>query len=44
MSARHAIYTFDNMTWSAAQRRGMCFPQDQLVLAMLREPAISIGC
>jgi glycosyltransferase involved in cell wall biosynthesis len=40
MSARHAIYTFDDMTWAAARRRGMCFPQDQLVLAMLREPAI----
>jgi teichuronic acid biosynthesis glycosyltransferase TuaH len=38
MSTRHAIYTFDDMTWSAAQRRGMCFPQDQLVLAMLRDP------
>jgi glycosyltransferase involved in cell wall biosynthesis len=38
MTARHAIYTFDDMTWSAAQRRGMCFPQDQLVLAMLRDP------
>ncbi len=40
MSARHAIYTFDDITWAAAQRRGMCFPQDQLVLAMLRDPAI----
>ncbi len=40
MSASHAIYTFDDMTWAAAQRRGMCFPQDQLVLTMLREPAI----
>jgi teichuronic acid biosynthesis glycosyltransferase TuaH len=40
MSAKHAIYTFDDMTWAAAQRRGMCFPQDQLVLAMLRDPAI----
>jgi glycosyltransferase involved in cell wall biosynthesis len=40
MGARHAIYTFDDMTWAAAQRRGMCFPQDQLVLAMLRDPAI----
>lgn len=40
MSARHAIYTFDDMTWAAAQRRGMCFPQDQLVLAMLRDPSI----
>jgi teichuronic acid biosynthesis glycosyltransferase TuaH len=40
MTARHAIYTFDDMTWAAAQRRGMCFPQDQLVLAMLRDPGI----
>jgi glycosyltransferase involved in cell wall biosynthesis len=40
VSAGHAIYTFDDMTWAAAQRRGMCFPQDQLVLAMLRDPAI----
>ncbi|HEX6781222.1 MAG TPA: glycosyltransferase [Solirubrobacterales bacterium] len=40
MSAKHAIYTFDDMTWSAANRRGMCFPQDQLVLAMLRDPEI----
>src|SRR3954453_6604132 len=40
MGARHAIYTFDDMTWSAAQRRGMCFPQDQLVLALLRDPAV----
>jgi glycosyltransferase involved in cell wall biosynthesis len=40
MSARHAIYTFDDMTWAAAQRRGMCFPQDQLVLALLRDPAV----
>jgi teichuronic acid biosynthesis glycosyltransferase TuaH len=40
MGTRHVIYTFDDMTWSAAQRRGMCFPQDQLVLALLRDPAI----
>lgn len=40
MAATHAIYTFDDMTWAAAQRRGMCFPQDQLVLALLRDPAI----
>jgi len=40
MTARHAIYTFDDMTWAAAQRRGMCFPQDQLVLALLRDPAV----
>jgi teichuronic acid biosynthesis glycosyltransferase TuaH len=40
MSAKHAIYTFDDMTWAAAQRRGMCFPQDQLVLALLHDPTI----
>ena len=40
MSAKQAIYTFDDMTWAAAQRRGMCFPQDQLVLAMLRDPGL----
>src|SRR3954452_3151452 len=40
MGAKHAIYTFDDMTWSAAQRRGMCFPQDQLVLALLRDQAV----
>lgn len=38
--ARHVIYTFDDMTWAAAQARGMCFPQDQLVLALLNDPAV----
>ena len=38
--ARHVIYTFDDMTWAAAQERGMCFPQDQLVLALLDDPAV----
>lgn len=38
--ARHVIYTFDDMTWAAAQARGMCFPQDQLVLALLDDPAV----
>jgi glycosyltransferase involved in cell wall biosynthesis len=38
--ARHVIYTFDDMTWAAAQERGMCFPQDQLVMALLGDPAI----
>ncbi|HEX5713923.1 MAG TPA: glycosyltransferase [Solirubrobacterales bacterium] len=38
--ARHVIYTFDDMTWAAAQARGMCFPQDQLVLALLDDPEV----
>jgi glycosyltransferase involved in cell wall biosynthesis len=37
---RHVIYTFDDMTWAAAQDRGMCFPQDQLVLSLLDDPAV----
>ncbi len=37
---RHVIYTFDDMTWAAAQDRGMCFPQDQLVLSLLADPAV----
>ncbi len=38
--ARHVIYTFDDMTWAAARERGMCFPQDQLVLALLADPGV----
>jgi teichuronic acid biosynthesis glycosyltransferase TuaH len=34
---REAIFTFDDMTWAAAQARGMCFPQDRLALAMLED-------
>lgn len=37
---RHVIYTFDDMTWAAAQERGMCFPQDQLVLSLLDDPEV----
>jgi len=37
---RHVIYTFDDMTWAAAQQRGMCFPQDQLVLSLLGDPEV----
>ena len=37
---RHVIYTFDDMTWAAAQERGMCFPQDQLVLSLLADPEV----
>jgi teichuronic acid biosynthesis glycosyltransferase TuaH len=38
--ARHVIYTFDDMTWAAAHQRGMCFPQDQLVLSLLDDPEV----
>jgi len=38
--ARHVIFSFDDMTWAAAQARGMCFPQDQLALALLDDPAV----
>jgi teichuronic acid biosynthesis glycosyltransferase TuaH len=38
--ARHVIYTFDDMTWAAARQRGMCFPQDQLVLSLLDDPKV----
>jgi glycosyltransferase involved in cell wall biosynthesis len=38
--ARHVIYTFDDMTWAAADERGWCFPQDQLVLALLDDPGV----
>ncbi len=38
--AREVIFSFDDLTWAAAQERGMCFPQDQLALAMLDDPAI----
>ncbi len=38
--SRHVVYTFDDMTWAAAQQRGMCFPQDQLVLSLLDDPAV----
>jgi glycosyltransferase involved in cell wall biosynthesis len=38
--AREVIFSFDDLTWAAAQERGMCFPQDQLALAMLDDPTI----
>jgi glycosyltransferase involved in cell wall biosynthesis len=37
---RHVIYTFDDVTWAAAKDRGCCFPQDQLVLSLLADPAV----
>lgn len=29
-----AIFTFDEITWAAAQKRGMCFPTDRVALAL----------
>lgn len=38
--AREVIFSFDDLTWAAAQARGMCFPQDQLALALIDDPEI----
>ena len=38
--ARHAILSFDDLTWAAAQAREMFSPQDQLALAMLADPEL----
>jgi teichuronic acid biosynthesis glycosyltransferase TuaH len=38
--ARHVIFSFDDLTWAAAQKRGMCFPQDQLALALIDDPQV----
>lgn len=38
--ARHVVFTFDDVTWDAAQRRGMCFSQDRLLLALLDAPEV----
>ncbi len=38
--APHVIFSFDDLTWAAAQKRGMCFPQDQLALALIDDPAV----
>ncbi|HWJ42248.1 MAG TPA: glycosyltransferase, partial [Solirubrobacterales bacterium] len=32
--ATDAVFTFDEITWDAAQRRGMCFPTDRVALAL----------
>jgi teichuronic acid biosynthesis glycosyltransferase TuaH len=38
---RHdAIFTFDDITWEAAQRRGMCFPTDRVALALSEDPRV----
>ena len=35
-----AIFTFDEITWDAAQRRGMCFPTDRVALALAEDPRV----
>jgi teichuronic acid biosynthesis glycosyltransferase TuaH len=35
-----AIFTFDEITWAAAQQRGMCFPTDRVALAMSEDPRV----
>ena len=36
----HVIVGFDDLTWAAAQARGMSFPQDRLALALLEDPQV----
>jgi glycosyltransferase involved in cell wall biosynthesis len=35
-----AIFTYDEITWDAAQRRGMCFTTDRVALAMSEDPRV----
>jgi teichuronic acid biosynthesis glycosyltransferase TuaH len=35
-----AIFTFDEITWAAAQQRGMCFPTDRVALALAEDPRV----
>jgi hypothetical protein len=35
-----AIFTFDDITWAAAQERGMCFPTDRVALALIEDPRV----
>jgi teichuronic acid biosynthesis glycosyltransferase TuaH len=37
---RDAIFTYDDITWEAAQRRGMCFPTDRVALALTKDPRV----
>ena len=40
MGRSDVIFTFDDITWAAAQRRGMCFPQDRVALALIDDERI----
>jgi glycosyltransferase involved in cell wall biosynthesis len=35
-----AIFSFEEITWDAAQRRGMCFPSDRVALALAADPRV----
>ncbi len=37
---RDAIFTFDDITWQAAQERGMCFPTDRVAMALAEDPRV----
>src|SRR5215210_5285227 len=37
---RDVIFTFDDVTWDVAQRRGMCFSEDRLAEALLAHPRV----
>ncbi len=38
--SRHVVFTYDDITWDAAQRRGMSFSQDQVLIGLMEEPAV----
>jgi teichuronic acid biosynthesis glycosyltransferase TuaH len=40
MAQRDAIFTFDEITWAAAQQRGMCFPTDRVAMALAEDPGV----
>jgi len=35
-----AIFTFDEITWDAAQKRGMCFPTDRVALSLAEDSRV----
>lgn len=35
-----AIFTYDEITWAAAQERGMCFPTDRVAMALIEDPQV----
>jgi teichuronic acid biosynthesis glycosyltransferase TuaH len=40
MGRSDVIFSFDDITWAAAQQRGMCFPQDRVALALIDDERI----
>jgi teichuronic acid biosynthesis glycosyltransferase TuaH len=38
--SRHVVFTFDDVTWDSAQRRGMNFSEDQVLLGLMGDPAV----